>query len=186
MECKTSNGEVIKILIDTGSNKNYIQPSLVMNPLPNEQIFTANSVAGDIKITHHTNAILFKMLDNPIKFFILPSLKSFQAILGNDTLKELEAVINTKDNIMLLKGKLKIELKQYKAHSVNKITIRNEHMGERQKQILKTLTSKYEKLFSAPDEKLTYTSRVVGEIRTREDTPVYSNYISYPMSMKGK
>lgn len=174
----------MKILIDIGSNKNYIQPRLVKNPIPNEEIFNANSVAGDIKITHHTKATLFNIPELPIKFFILPTLKSFHAILGNDTLKELGAIINTEHDNITLSNKMRIKLKQYKAQSVHNITIRNEHMSEKQKKVLQFLTDRYKRLFSEPDEKLTYTTRVVGEIRTKEDTPVYSNYITYPMSMK--
>lgn len=41
------------------------------------------------------------LFDDPnaiVKFFLLPTLKTFDAILGNDNLKELGAIIDTKKN----------------------------------------------------------------------------------------
>lgn len=106
------SGEILKILIDTGSNRNYIQPKHVSNPLPNKTIFIAVSVGGDIKITHHENANLFNNLNTIVKFFLLPTLKTFDAILGNDSLKELGTVIDTKNKIMHLKNGTNILIKE--------------------------------------------------------------------------
>jgi len=108
------SGEILKILIDTGSNRNYIQPKHVSNLLPNKTIFNAVSVGGDIKITHHKNANLFNDLNTIVKFFLLPTPKTFDAILGNDSLKELGAVIDTKNQIMHLKNGTNIPIKETK------------------------------------------------------------------------
>lgn len=105
------SGEILKILIDTGSNRNYIQPRHVSNPLPNKIVFNAVSVGGNTKITHHKNANLFNDTDTLIKFFILPTLKTFDAILGNDSLKELGAVIETKNKRMYLRNGTNVPIK---------------------------------------------------------------------------
>ena len=84
-QCKTGNGEVLKFLIDTGSNKNDIQPSLAKNPVLNDSIFYFNSVGGKTKISHNIFLNLF-VVNEKLKFFVLPFLKSFHGILCNDSL----------------------------------------------------------------------------------------------------
>ncbi|GBP06331.1 Retrovirus-related Pol polyprotein from transposon opus [Eumeta japonica] len=44
--------------------------------------------------------------------------------------------------------------------------------------------SEYSELFSEPNQKLTCTTKVVGEIRTTTNTPVYSKQYPYPMALK--
>lgn len=107
-------GQVLRILIDTGSNRNYIKPSLVSNPAPTEKPFQAVTVGGNVKITHYKMAHLFNIRDVRIKFFLLLTLKSFDAILGNDTLNELKAVIHTHSNYMIIKDNVKVNIKQKK------------------------------------------------------------------------
>ncbi|KAH8418173.1 hypothetical protein KR222_007129, partial [Zaprionus bogoriensis] len=46
------------------------------------------------------------------------------------------------------------------------------------------LLKKYPKLFAEINEKLTYITNVKAEIRTNTDTPVYSKFYQYPMSLK--
>lgn len=153
-ESKTRSGQILKILVDTGSNKNYIQPHLIPNPIPNEQPFYANSIGGKVKITHHTIANLFGIEDCKVKFFIMPTLKSFHGILGNDSLKDLSAVIHAKNSYMIIRGKIKIKIKQQIAQSINAIDIRTNHMNSEQKEKIKSIVTKYPKLFAEPNEKL--------------------------------
>jgi len=49
---------------------------------------------------------------------------------------------------------------------------------------LNKLLQVYPKLFAEPNQKLTYTTNVRAEIRTSSDTPVYSKFYQYPMSLK--
>lgn len=72
------------------------------------------SFGGSIKITHHKIAHLFNMVNTPVKFFILPTLKSFNAILGNDSLKELKAIIHTEKNFILVNNQITIPIKDKK------------------------------------------------------------------------
>lgn len=54
----------------------------------------------------------------------------------------------------------------------------------KQKKIINEFTRKIPNLFAAPDVKLTYTTRVIREIRTKKYTPVYTRYYLYPMALK--
>lgn len=183
---KTKSGQILQILIDTGSNRNYIQPSLVSKPIPNDDCFYANSIGGSTKITHHVEANLFGLKDNKIKFFLLPSLKSFDAILGNDSLNELSAIIYTKQNYIEIKNGLKLRMKQKISQTVNNLNIKMDHMSDSQKNAINSLEEEYAPLFSKPNEKLTYTTTVVGEIRTTTDSPVFTKFYPYPMPLKGE
>lgn len=184
IECKTKNGKILKMLIDTGSSKNYIQPCHVPRTIPNAEPFFANSIAGQIKITHHTVINLFGKTGTSLKFFLLPTLKSFDGIIGNDSLKDLHATINIRDDTLTIDNGLQIKIKQKLSPTVNQIDVRTDHMTATQKQHIIQLTRKYPHLFTEPDEKLTYTTTVVGEIRTSSDTPVYTKYYPYPLAMR--
>lgn len=171
-------------MVDTGSNKNYIHPKLVRKPIPNQDIFFANSIGGKVEIRFHTNVLLFG-LDTPIKFFLLPKLTTFHGILGNDTLKDLDAIIHPKFNYMTIgNNNKKITLKELPAESINNTSLRTNHMTKIQQGKLKEIVSNHSNLFSAPNEKLTYTTRITGEIRTLSENPIYSKTYPYPMSLK--
>lgn len=182
-ECRAKSGEILRILIDTGSSKNYIQPNLVKKIIPNKTPFFAKSVAGDVQITSHTYLNLFGLSDR-LKFFLMPSLKSFHGILGNDSLKALDAVIHTNKNYMVVRHHTIIQLKQHISQSVNSIKIQDDHMKVEQKEMMNSLAKKFPKLFSEPEEKLTYTTKVFGEIRTSTDTPIYTKFYPYPASLR--
>jgi hypothetical protein len=141
-------------------------------------------VGGQTPITHHTFLTLFNNRDRPIKFFLLPTLKTFHGILGNDTLKQLNAVINVKNDILTLNGNYNIRVKQLVTQSVKNIKLRMEHMSNSQKNLINSLTQKHSNLFADPDERLTYTTRVIAEIRTSSDAPVYSKHYPYPTSLR--
>ena len=175
---------MLKFLLDTGSNKNYIQPNLVLKPIPNEKPFFANSIAGQVEITHHTLISLFGRETTDLKFFLLPTLKSFHGIIGNDSLKELSAIIDIKNDTLIIGNRLKIKIKQQPSQSVNKINIRTEHMTSAQKFRIEELAKRHPQLFSEPNQKLAYTTNVVGEIRTSTDSPMYTKYYPYPLAMR--
>lgn len=178
------NGKSIRILIDTGSNRNYIQPKFVNNPIKNKAPFNAVSVGGSTIVTHHKEANLFNIPDVKVKFFLLPTLKSFDAILGNDSLKELGAEIKISKNIMILKNGIKIPIKEKTFEAVNTIIPRTSHLSDTQKAKLSELLKSFPDLFADPNQKLTYTTNVKATIRTSSDTPVYSKFYQYPMTLK--
>lgn len=178
------NGNVLSFLLDTGSNKNYIRPDIVQTPIDNSQIFYAKSANGAIKITQHT-LLTFSGIDNtPLKFYLLPGFDSFDAILGNDSLKELSAVIHIAENYFTIGNGLKINIKQRISQSVNNIDLRTEHLSETQKHSLRNIVERHSQLFAEPDEKLTYSTVVVADIRTENKTPIYAKNYPYPMALK--
>lgn len=176
------SGKKLKFLIDTGSNKNYIQKCYIRNPIPNKNSFLANSVGGQLNITHHSLISLPELSSEKIKFFILPELKSFDGIIGNDTLKNINATIHTDGNYMTITKK--IHLRQNSAESVNAIDLRVNHLDDEQKKKIQSIIKQHKNLLSEPNEKLTYTTVVKGKIRTTTEEPVYSKSYPYPMCLK--
>lgn len=85
---------------------------------------------------------------------------------------------------MLVNNLKKIRIYQHITQSVNKIELRTEHVNEFQKFNLEKTICSYPNLFTEPNEKLTYTTRVQGEIRTTTDSPIYSKSYPYPMVLK--
>lgn len=77
-------------------------------------------------------------------------------------------------------------LHQYTSQSVHNIDIRTSHLNTNQEKQLKYLISNFSKLFSTPDEKLTFATNVVAEIRTTSDTPVYTRPYPYPQALRGE
>lgn len=148
-------------------------------------------MGGNIKITHHALIQLFGPQTDKITFFILPSLISFDGIIGHDTLKHLNAIINTSKNHMSIHPgfshpRISIPLKQHQSQFVNNINIRTDHMTKEQHSELIKIIHKCPNLFSEPNEKLTYTTMVKGEIRTTTRDPVYSKSYPYPMALKNE
>lgn len=119
-----------------------------------------------------------------MKFYILNELENFDMILGNDSLRNLKAIIDIANNTLIIKNKMRINIKQDYSEDVNNISLRTTHMNVKDEKNLKNICLNYKKLFSEPDEKLTYTTKVKAEIRTTTDRPVYSRYYPYPMSLK--
>lgn len=109
---------MLKILLNTGSNKNYIKPELVENPIGNQGDFTANSVSEN---TYFVKYFLAKYRA------LLPGLKTFHAILAGDSMRVLSAVIYTSENYFLLKHIGIIATSQNFFQDVNNIELRTGH-----------------------------------------------------------
>lgn len=184
-EAKAESGNILKILVDTGSSKNYIRPELVRKRLANMAPFYVRSVVGDIRISEHTYVKLFG-IEKGMKFYLMTSLDTFDGILGNDTLREIGATIYTAKDFMILGNGLKVKLKQLPAKSVNAMSIEQVDLSTERQEEMRKIASAHPRLFSEPDEKLTYTTKVVGEIRTTTDTPVYTKFYPYPASLKSE
>lgn len=154
------------------------------NPKSNADKFKVKSVGGDVEISQHTLINMFGIDDVPIKFFLLPGLKSFDGILGNDSMKELSVVIHTSKDYFVVKGGKKIAVKQRMSQNVNNLELKMDDLSETQKKSIYEIASRHRNLFSEPDEKLTYTTMVVGEIRTNNESPIYAKSYPYPLALK--
>lgn len=177
----------MKILVDTGSNKNYIHPKHTRIYHKVKKPFFVSSVGGDIKIDKFSQAKFFKPYSNiQVKFFHLEELKSFDAIIGHDTLRELEAVIDTSNEKLIIKNTHDIKIHQHELQEINKIQIRNDHLKDLQKKQLNNLLAKFQDLFQPPDDKLPFTTKVTAEIRTTDNNPIYSKSYPYPQALKSE
>lgn len=172
----------LKVLIDTGSNKNFIHPRFTKVANDTEP-FKVSSVGGDIDITKYSQGTFFYPLSNlNIIFYHMKELKTFDAIIGHDTLKSLKAIIDPAQERMIINNH-EIKLLQHTFEANNIITIRDEHLDEVDKNKLKEILNKYQDLFQPPDEKLPFTTRIEAEIRTADDSPVYGKTYPYPLSL---
>jgi len=183
-QCRTRDGKVLNFLIDTDSNQNYIQPSLVENPKVNKEDFYANSIGGKITTTHHVFSKSFQSLRHTNQIFHTTHSQTFHGILGNDTMKQLNVIIDVSNDILVVNGNKRFRIKQLPAQAINNIKVRTEHMSDSQKKTKDTLTNTFRNLFADPEQKLTYATNVVGEIRTSSDTPVYTKHYPYPIALK--
>lgn len=143
-------------------------------------------MGGKVRVSHHANLDIFDNLIGKIKFFILPGLQTFDGIIGNDTLRQLGAVIHTDKNFFTLKNQLKFPLFQLESQAVNKLDIRIDHLSQDQNVRLCKILRSCPTLFSTPDIKLTFTTNVKGEIRTTTDEPIYTRSYPYPMALKAE
>lgn len=77
-------------------------------------------MGGEIKIDRYSQGKFFKPFsDINVKFFHMEQLKTFDAIVGHDTLKELGAIINVPKEVIILPNKTEIPLHNIK---FNKLT----------------------------------------------------------------
>lgn len=177
----------LRILVDTGSNKNFIHPKFAKISHAVQSPFYVSSVGGDIKIESFSQGKIFAPYSNiNVKLFHLPMLKTFDAIIGHDTLKEIKAVIDTSKEKLIIDSKFEIPLLQRKLQMINKIDIRDEHLETHEKEKLHNLLEQYKDLFQPPNEKLTFTTKVNADIRTIDDNPIYSKLYPYPQALKNE
>lgn len=114
----------------------------------------------------------------------MDQLKTFDAIIGHDTLKELNSMIDTSEAKLIINKQHVIPLLQYQLQQVNKIQVRDDHLKNNEKQLLKNVLMKFQDLFQPADEKLPFTTRIKAEIRTTDNNPIYSKTYPYPQALK--
>lgn len=177
----------LRILIDTGSNKNFIHPKYANVSHLIEKPFYVSSVGGDIKISSFSQGKIFAPYSNVnVKLFHMAELKSFDAIVGHDTLKEIKAVIDTSNEKLIIDSEFEIPLMQHRLQEINKINIRDEHLSQIEKKEIYGILEQYQDLFQPPDEKLTFTTKIKAEIRTNDSNPIYSKSYPYPQAFKNE
>lgn len=121
--------------------------------------------------------------DLEITFFILPTLQSFDGIIGDDTLKDLRAIINRDKDELIINSRIKIPLKNKTSEVVNSLTIVNKSVPESSKLKLESICTKFEGLFGPVNNEKIRTN-VKAEIRTRVDEPIYTKSYPYPAGMR--
>lgn len=64
-----------------------MQSTRIRNSILNKKHFTVKSAAGTIQFMHPTFVDIFRPKVGKIKYIILPTLRPFDGIVGNDTFK---------------------------------------------------------------------------------------------------
>jgi len=88
-----------------------------------------------------------------IEFFVLPGLKTFDGIIGDDTLKRLEAIIDRKNNTLRIKPNISIPLKAKASAQVNTIEIKADHLPKATQEKIMEIVKKHEKIFGPINDK---------------------------------
>lgn len=179
----TKNG-IFEFLIDTGSNKNFCSPQLSAGSIPLSKPLVVNTAGGRIEINKKIVGKFFLdygILDS-LTFYVLPGLNSFDGIIGDDSLKELEAVVDRKEDVLLIRDTIRIPLKAKISCNLNYIL--SESMPLETKERIDEMISRYKNLFGPLDDGQAAMTNVQAEIRTTTTEPVYSKSYPYPAAMR--
>ena len=176
----------MKFLVDTGANRNYVCSYLSKNPEPVLKPFYASSPCGKVKIDKKIVGKFFQPvgIETLITFFVLPSLKEFDGIIGDDTLKALEALVDRKNNLLVLGNNVSLPLKAQISETINSTL--NGCLSTSQCEKISHLIKKFEPLFGPINTKLTVNTAIRADIRTLKDEPIYSKSYPYPACMRAE
>ena len=166
--------------MDTGASKNYIKPFNDLKGITaTNEPFVVHSIHGNNKITQKCIVNLF---GRNTYFFILDSLSTFDAIIGLDFLRQINAKIDlTKSYIFFSNGSE--PLKFFKCMNVNHIHLNDDDLPNHIKNKFSQIIDKNYQVFADPNEALPYNTNVVATIRTRDNDPIYSKSYPYPMGV---
>lgn len=171
----------LKILVDTGSSKNYIRDFDLLKGIQRvNEPFTIKTVNGETEITHKTKIELFGHVET---FFILPDLTSFDAIIGYDFLKKVGAIIDVKRGYLYYGHEGHEELKFLYCKSVNSIKIDFSSIPESISKSFRSMITRLRNVFADPDSALPFNTNIVATIRTNTDQPVFSKSYPYPFGV---
>lgn len=134
-------------MIDTGSNKYYCNYQLSAGSVPLAEPLLVNSAGGKIKVTRK---ILGKFFNNygisdMVTFYELPGLTTFSGIIGDDSLKDLEAIVNRKENILQIEDSIRIPIKSTISACLKYIL--DESIARGTKYRIDEMIGKYKRLF---------------------------------------
>lgn len=101
----------VKLLIDTGANKNVIKPGLLKNPKPVNDISIKN-ISGSNNVTKKGYINFFNGSFKPFPFYELRFHKFFDGILGSETLAKLNGKLDYVTETLCLDNK-RIKFQKY-------------------------------------------------------------------------
>lgn len=127
----------------------------------------------------------FKKIGNDLllTFFVLPGLNSFDGIIGDDTLKELKALIDREKDLLVITPGVKLLLLAKKSFNVHSL-INIDH-SESINLALNALISEFSNIFEPISPGGAVNTVVRAEIRTNTQDPVYAKSYPYPANMRG-
>lgn len=187
----------MKCLIDTGSSTSLLNetklPQYKRKPLAkpikfntlNSDTFVNSEIKTDLPIEFNEDAYMIWKLT---KF----KNKSFDAILGQNLLRPLGAIIDMKKEVLIInKNEINFLSKcPYKENEINQLehveineTVEEnlvKGLNSEEKNLLNKLLKSYKNLFFKEGEQLTSTSKITHEIITTTQKPIYSKIYRYP------
>lgn len=110
--CDPNSKINLKLLIDTGANKNIIEPGILQDPLQIKHM-TVKNVNGTNQISRKGKLDIFTGTSKPLMFYELKFHDFFNGILGSETLANLKAKIDYKNETLQLSNKKINFLKYY-------------------------------------------------------------------------
>lgn len=152
--------------------------SALQNVTPVEKPFQVNSIHGGTKILQKCP---IKLFNETSFFFILPSLKDFDGIVGLDLLMQVDAKLDFNNGIIRFKGGTQ-PLNFKTCPQVNFTQVNDSDVPSSMKESFDIMIKRRSNAFADPNESLPYNINTVATIRTN-DEPVYSKLYPYPMGV---
>lgn len=114
-------------------------------------------------------------------FFILPSLRTFDGIIGYDFLKEINAIIDVSSNTLgYRKGNITLKGEN---EQVNFLSVDTDGVPHHIKDKFKAIITSNRNAFADPNRALPYNTAVEATIKTTSEDPIYARSYPYPVSM---
>lgn len=192
----------LRLLIDTGSNISIINNG-ICDPKSIRQAFSTIKGIGDIttcnEIAHVKPLPIFAHLLTEMKFFIIKFHDTFDGLLGNDILQNIDAVIDYNSQKLFFKGgNIPIFFSRHEEdHLTNYINKIPEHietfiaepdenqflqedLNREEKHELSQVLKQYSSIFHNENDNLTFTNSIKHSINTKPHQPLYSRSYRYP------
>lgn len=128
-------------MIDTGSNKYYCNYQLSAGSVPLAEPLLVNTAGGKIEGKFYYNYGISDM----VTFYELPGLTTLSGIIGDDSLKDLEAIVNRKENILQIEDSIRIPIKSTISACLKYIL--DESIARGTKYRIDEMIGKYKRLF---------------------------------------
>lgn len=170
----------MKFLIDTGTSRNFIKPiNILVGVIPLKNTFNVNSINGTNLITEKCGVVVFGYVTT---FFVLPSLKNFDGIIGYDFLRRINARINIgNDTLSYKRNEDPIVYKS--PQKINFMNIDKTSVPDIVKPDFDKILKTNQRAFADPIRTLPYNTNVEANISTKNDEPIYSKSYPYPVQM---
>lgn len=176
---KTINGQELNFLVDTGTSKNYIRNLNFIRGIESvTEPFKVKSINGSTLIREKCE---INILNHTTTFYILPCLNSFDGILGYDLLKEIEALIDTKNGILFHKNG-KEQINHFSCKQVNTIEIDSKYVPVDLQSKFKNVIENNAISFGHLDRAFPANTQVEATIDLTRNEPIYSRSYPYPIS----
>lgn len=174
------NGEKIKLLLDTGAERNYVKnlPFLVgVSKLKNDE-FDVHSIHGETRITAKCQ---ISIMGRTSDFYVLSEINDMDGIIGYRFLKEINAMIDVTGSKLYSIGGIQ-EVFPSNSTQINLLQdLDYNSIPEEGVDGFKKIVTENQKAFADPNEALPYNTNIVATIKTTTDEAIYSR--SYPYQM---